>query len=107
VNKAKEDRVIITGITSRSAPPTNPEERRIWMGKIVQDIFETLIPGFTGKVIFINQMKNKGSQIPMVEVKLENVKAAHDIRTAFAEKKRTRLISAESSSQIVSQWPPV
>jgi hypothetical protein len=89
-NKAKEDRVIITGITSRSAPPTNPEERRIWMGKIVQDIFDTLIPGFTGKVIFINQMKNKGSQIPMVEVKLENVKAAHDIRTAFADKKKNK-----------------
>jgi hypothetical protein len=89
-NKAKEDRLVITGITSKSAPPQSPDERKVWIGKIVQDILEAIIPGFQGKIIFINQMKSKGHQVPMVEVKLDSVKSAADIRKAFAEKKKDK-----------------
>ena len=89
-NKAKEDRLVITGITSKTVPPNNPEERKVWIGKIVQDILEAVIPGFQGKIIFINQMKSKGQQIPMVEVKIDSVKNAADIRKAFAEKKKEK-----------------
>jgi hypothetical protein len=89
-NKAKEDRLVISGITSKSAPPQNPEERKVWIGKIVQDILEAIIPGFQGKIIFINQMKSKGQQVLMVEVKLDSIKGAADIRKAFAEKKKDK-----------------
>jgi hypothetical protein len=89
-NKAEEDRLVITGITSKTVPPKDPEERKVWIGKIVQDILKAVIPGFQGKIIFINQMKSKGQQIPMVEVKIDSVKNAADIRKAFAEKKKEK-----------------
>jgi hypothetical protein len=90
-NKAKEDRLIITGITSKTVPPKNPEERKVWMGKIVSDILEAVIPNFQGKIVFVNQMKSKGQQIPMVEVKLDSVKNASDVRKAYAEKKKEKV----------------
>jgi hypothetical protein len=69
-NKAKEDRVVITGITSKSAPPTDPEQRKTWIKKIASDIFESLIPDFQGQIHFVNQARNKGTHIPLIEVKL-------------------------------------
>ncbi len=87
-NKAKEDRIIITGITSKVIAPTDPEERKKWIRKIVQDIFENLIPSFGGKIMFVNQMRNKGYHIPLVEVKLDSPANAGMIRKAFAEKKK-------------------
>ena len=87
-NKTKEDRLIITGITSKVMPPTDPEERKKWIRKIVQDIFATLIPDFGGKILFVNQMRNKGYHIPLVEVKLDSTANAALIRRAFADKKK-------------------
>ena len=87
-NKAKEDRLIITGLTSKTPPPTEPEAKKTWLRKIVTDIFELLVPGFQGKIVFLNQMKNKGQHIPMVEVKLDSVLHAATIRKTFAEKKK-------------------
>jgi hypothetical protein len=87
-NKLKEDRVVITGITSKAVPPTDPEQRKTWIKKIASDIFESLIPGFDGKIHYVNQAKNKGTHIPLIEVKLDSVDNATKIRKAFAEKKK-------------------
>jgi hypothetical protein len=90
-NKAKEDRVVITGITSKSAPPTDPEQRKTWIKKIASDIFESLIPDFQGQIHFVNQARNKGTHIPLIEVKLDSVENATKIRKAFAEKKKANV----------------
>jgi hypothetical protein len=87
-NKTKEDRIIITGITSKTVPPVDPEGRKNWIRGIVTDIFESVIPGFTGKILYVNQMKMKNQQLPMVEVKLDSAGSAGSIRKAFAEKKK-------------------
>jgi len=87
-NKSKEDRIIITGITSRTAAPTDPESRKVWIKDIVAKIFETILPGFAGKIFYVNQMNSKGLHLPMVEVKLDSVGSASAIRKAFAEKKK-------------------
>jgi len=90
-NKAKEDRVVITGITSKSAPPTDPEQQKTWIKKIASDIFELLIPDFQGQIHFVNQARNKGTHIPLIEVKLDSVENATKIRKAFAEKKKANV----------------
>ena len=87
-NKLKEDRVVITGITSKTVPPTDPEQRKIWIKKIAMDIFQSLIPDFGGQIHFVNQAKNKGMHIPLIEVKLDSVENAAKIRKAFSAKKR-------------------
>jgi hypothetical protein len=90
-NKAKEDRVVITGITSKTVPPTDPEQRKIWIKKIAMDIFESLIPECNAQIHFVNQAKNKGTHIPLIEVKLDSTENAAKIRKAFAEKKKAKV----------------
>ena len=88
-NKTKEDRIVITGITSKEVPPVDPGQKKIWIQKIVLDIFAALIPDFGGKIVFINQSKSNGHHIPLVEVKLDTKENAAALRKAFAEKKKS------------------
>jgi hypothetical protein len=87
-NKQKEDRVVITGITSRIAPPADPIQKKDWIRNIVTDIFNTVLPEFAGEIIYINQGRSNGRIIPLVEVKLNSVENATLIRKSFAEKKK-------------------
>ncbi len=87
-NKSKEDRIIITGISSKTSPPTEIDARKIWIREIVEKIFKDIVPDFAGQVHYVNQMKNNGVQLPMVEVKLDSVTSANSIRKAFAEKRK-------------------
>jgi hypothetical protein len=52
------------------------------------NIFKTIIPDFAGEIIYINQGKNNGRIIPLVEVKLNSTENATLIRKTFAEKKK-------------------
>jgi hypothetical protein len=90
-NKLKEDRIVITGITSKTALPTDPEQRKEWIKNIAMDIFNTLIPNFPGQIHFVNQAKNNGLFIPMIEVKLDSVESAANLRKAFVDKKKQKI----------------
>jgi hypothetical protein len=87
-NKTKEDRIIITGLTSSSPPPQDKVQKSQWIRKIVIDILKKVKPDFDGKIGFVNQGKSNGREIPMVEVKMDSVEAASNIRKAFAEKRK-------------------
>jgi len=54
------------------------------------NIFKTLIPDFKGEIHFVNQAKNNGLYIPMIEVKLDSVESSANIRKAFAEKRKMK-----------------
>ncbi len=88
-NKLKEDRIVITGIMSKIPPPTDPAGKKAWITKIVEDICKAVIPDFTGKIIFINQMKNNNLHVPLVEVKFDSTANAAMMRKIFAEKKKS------------------
>ena len=88
-NRAKEDRIIMTGITSSTPPPTGPGPRKEWLTKIVSGIFHDIDPDFKGKILFINQGRNSGKDIPMVEVRMESKEAAARIRKAYADKRKS------------------
>ena len=87
-NKQKEDKIVITGITSNVFPPTDPAQKKQWLRDIVEDVIKTVLPDFAGRILFVNQGKNNGKIIPLVEVKMDSVESAALIRKAFAEKKK-------------------
>jgi hypothetical protein len=88
-NKAKEDKVVITGITSNVYPPTDLIQKKLWLRNIVEDVIKSVAPDCTGKIVFVNQGKNNGKIIPLVEVKMDSILTANQIRKAFAEKKKS------------------
>jgi hypothetical protein len=90
-NKAKEDRVVITGLTSASPPPVEWAQRKEWLRKLVIETLKKVYPTFSGNLGFINQGKNNGRDIPMVEAKCESVEVAIAIRKSFAEKRKADL----------------
>jgi hypothetical protein len=87
-NKSKEDRIIMTGLTSSNPPPRDKAQRSQWIRQIVVDMIKSFKPDFDGKIGFVNQGKNNGKEIPMVEVKLGSIESAASIRKAFAEKRK-------------------
>jgi len=88
-NKGKEDRVVINGLKSRSPLPADTRARIDALRKLATEIFNAIIPGFKGKIVYLTQGKNNTDQhIPMVEVKLDSVEAAQDIRKSFAQRRK-------------------
>ncbi len=87
-NKAKEDRIVITGLTSTTPPPVDKDLKKAWLRDLVMDIIKKVKPDFDGSLGFINQGKSNGRDMPMVEVRLNSVEAAVSVRKAFAEKRK-------------------
>ena len=52
------------------------------------DLLDKVLPDTSNKIAFINQGKNAGRNIPMVEVKLESRELAFKLRNTFATKKK-------------------
>ena len=88
-NRQKEDKIVITGITSKVYPPSDPAQRKVWLREIVEEVIKSVAPDFAGQIVFVNQGRTNGKIIPLVEVKLDSVENANSIRKAFAEKKKS------------------
>jgi hypothetical protein len=87
-NKAKEDRIVITGLTSTIPQLVDKELQKTWLQNLVLDVIKKVKPDFDGTLGFINQGKSNGRDMPMVEVRLNSVEAATGVRKAFAEKRK-------------------
>ncbi len=87
-NKAKEDRIVITGLSSTQPPPVDKELKKVWLRNLVLEVIKKVKPDFDGTLGFINQGKSNGRDMPMVEVRLNSVEAAVGVRKAFAEKRK-------------------
>ncbi len=87
-NKLKEDGIVMTGLTSSIPAPADREKKNTWLRGVVIETIRKFKPDFNGKIGFINQGKNNGRDIPMVEAKLESVEVATAVRKAFAEKRK-------------------
>jgi len=101
-NKAKEDRVIINGLTSKTPIPTEIRPRIEMLKKLAKDLFELLIPNFEGKIMFVSQGKVQDTALPIIEVKLDNPENAARIRKAFAEKRRKNELPAEQKNLFIT-----
>jgi len=89
MNKTKEDRVVINGICCKSPLPTDAKQKIMKLREIAMSIFEFLKPGFPCKIVFANPGRNNDHLLPMVEVKMESVDQAVQLRKAYADKRKS------------------
>jgi hypothetical protein len=101
-NKAKEDRLVINGLSSATPLPTDQRLRIEALKVIAADIFEKLIPGFEGKIVYLSQGKQQNQPLPMIEVKLDKKEHAIAIRKTFAEKKKKKSLSSNLDSLFIA-----
>jgi hypothetical protein len=101
-NKAKEDRLVMNGLKSSAPMPADPRARIEALKKISMDIFESIIPNFQGKIIYLSQGKNLGEPIPMVEVRLEKAEHAIALRKTYAEKRKNKTLQKDLETLFVS-----
>ena len=87
-NKTKEDRIVITGLTSKTPAPVDREQKKTWLRNLVLDTIKMVKPDFDGVLGFVNQGKSYGKEIPMVEIRLNSVEVASGVRKAYAEKRK-------------------
>ena len=83
-NKSKEDRIVITGLSSKTPAPVDREQKKTWLRNLVMDTIKMVKPDFNGTLGFVNQGKSSGKDIPMVEIRLNSVEAAIGVRKAYA-----------------------
>jgi hypothetical protein len=88
-NAKKEDRVVITGLSSKVPAPAALEDRKAWMAKIVEALLIKLDPELVGNILFINQGRNNGRDIPMAEVRFKSIEWAKKARMLFVAKMKS------------------
>jgi hypothetical protein len=70
--------------------PTGNREKINFLRKLAADVFNILIPGFKGNVVYVSQGKQNSDALPMLEVKLDKQEHAVAIRKAFAERRKRK-----------------
>jgi hypothetical protein len=88
LNKAREDRIVINGLTNAIPMPLAADEKIKWLHGMVDPIVNSIVPESAGMIMFINQGGNKDRGIPLCEVKFTNKDVAIKIRKSFAEQKK-------------------
>ena len=68
--------------------PAGADERKTWINNLVCEVLNKIDLDVTGKILFIDQGRHQGRDIPMVEVRLDSKKAAFRIRNKFVSKKK-------------------
>ena len=86
-NKSREDRVVVTGVTSKDPLPADSRQRIEKLKDLVAEVFQSIKPGFKWKILYASQGRNNDT-LPMVEVKMDSTEFAVEIRKAFAEKRK-------------------
>ena len=95
-NKQKEDRLVINRLKVKNTP-SDYKIRIDFFKKMAADLFESLIPGFTGKIHWIShgRINESNSCLSFLEVKLDCLRSAVDIRKAFVQKMRSKELAEE------------
>jgi hypothetical protein len=88
-NSKKEDKIVITGLTSKIPMPKASEEKRKWLDKIVGVVLEKIVPDSSKHVIFTSLGSRNSIVIPLVEVRLDSRELAMKIRKEFSAKKKS------------------
>jgi hypothetical protein len=97
-NKAKEDRVVINGIRLKSPLPADTRGRIDKLRAIAKTIFEQIMPGFKGVIVYLTQWKKHSHLIPMIN----KVEHAIEIRKAFAERRKKKDLPEDLNELFIS-----
>jgi hypothetical protein len=87
-NVKKEDRIIITGLSSKVPMPREGDDKKKWLNDIVGEVLNKIEPGASQHVLFASMGSRNQKYIPLVEVRLDSRELATKIRKQFAAKKR-------------------
>ena len=79
-NVKKEDRLVVTGLTSTVAMPTGLEEGKKWVHGIVETALNQIVEGASGMIQFINSGRSFRGEVPVCEVKMKEKGWAERIR---------------------------
>ena len=88
LNKAKEDRIIINGLTNPTPCPVGVEEKKKWMMDMVTPIVDSIVEGSSKEIAFVSLAGTKERDIPLCEVRFKSREMAIKIRREFAAKKK-------------------
>ena len=84
-NAKKEDRVVVTGLTSTIAMPTGLEEGKKWVHGIVESALNQIVEGSSNMIQFINSGRSYRGEVPVCEVKMKEKGWAEKIRKEFGK----------------------
>ena len=98
-NTHKEDKMIISGMVSKTPRPAGREEARKWLRDIVTEVLEDIEKGSSKEIIFISQGRSNNRNIPLAEVRLSSKEVSKRLRKKFAEKKKLDTTSENYMSQ--------
>ena len=88
-NINKEDKMMISGMISKTPRPVGREEAKKWLKDIVSEILNAIEPGSASEIIFVSQGRSNNRDIPLAEVRLSNRETAKRLRKTFAQQKKT------------------
>ncbi len=79
VNKSKQDRFIVFGLTSKTPLPASKPHRIKALKALVMQQFLKIKPDFDGSINFIRHLNFTGDWIPAVECRINSVEKAIEI----------------------------
>jgi hypothetical protein len=83
-NGNKEDKMIITGLASKTPKPTGAEEARKWLKNIVSEILDKIENGSSSAIVFFTQGRSKDREVLLAEVWMKDKETATRLRKKFA-----------------------
>ena len=86
-NTRKEDRIIVTGLTSRVPRPVGVEEGKKWLKDLVGDVLNQVEVGSSNHILNVMQGWKGAHNIQIAEVRMDSGDLASKIRKQFAAKK--------------------
>ena len=89
VNRSKQDRVVVFGLTSRTPLPTSRPDRIKALKDLVMAQFLKIKPDFDGSINFISHLNFAGDRIPAVECRMNSVEKAIEIRKECGRIRKT------------------
>ena len=87
-NARKEDRIVVTGLTSQIPAPVAVEEKKKWLKGLVGEILNQVEGGSSDHILNVIQGWSGPHSIPLAEVRMDSGDLASRLRKQFAIKKR-------------------
>jgi hypothetical protein len=99
-NISKDDKLSISGMTSKTPRPTGKEEIGKWLKNIVSEILNSET-GIASEIIFVSQGRCNNRDIPLAEVRMSSREIALRLRKTFAQKRNLNKILKKFICQTV------
>jgi hypothetical protein len=87
-NSNREDKMVISGLSSKTLKPAGRVEAALWLKEIVTQVLESIEKGSSAEIIFVSQGRSGNREIPLAEVRMSSKETAIKIRRSFAQKKK-------------------